>query len=170
MSHPDWQLREITGGDATAFSDLLVNLARESDYTLLTDWEYQAGAESQADRTRHIIESDSQQLILAEVESDLAGFVAVTQGIFQRNTHVGSLMIGVRVVHHGRGIGSELMQSALDWCARRNIERLELTVAENNRGAIALYHKYGFVQEGLKKDAYRVDGVPVNELMMARYG
>lgn len=162
------QIREITVADSEQFSGLLINLARESDYTLLTDVEYQAGAASQATRTQQIIDSPAQQIYITEDQGEVVGFIAASQGAFQRNLHVCSLMIGVRSHCQGKGAGSGLMRAALDWAQSIGIERTELTVAEDNAAAIALYQKFGFEKEGIKRDAYRVDGKPVNELMMAR--
>jgi len=42
-----------------------------------------------------------------------------------------------------------------------------LTVREDNPRAIGLYEKFGFVREGLKQNAVRVDGQYENLLCMA---
>ncbi|HZM33384.1 MAG TPA: GNAT family protein [Burkholderiales bacterium] len=38
------------------------------------------------------------------------------------------------------------------------LTRIELTVREHNDRAIALYERLGFVREGLKRNAVRIDG------------
>ncbi len=38
----------------------------------------------------------------------------------------------------------------------------------HNHGAIALYTNHGYVREGLKRDAIRVAGQAVDELLMAK--
>ncbi|MBK6617259.1 MAG: GNAT family N-acetyltransferase [Nitrosomonas sp.] len=162
------QIREIRQQDSEQFSALLAQLAEESDYTLLTASEYRAGAATQASRTAQIIQSPSQQIFVSCNLEQLVGFVAISQGIYQRNAHCGSLMIGVSASHQRRGIGRRLMQAALEWASSRDIERIELTVAEANLAAIGLYQQFGFIREGVKLDAYRVDGRAVNEWMMAR--
>jgi RimJ/RimL family protein N-acetyltransferase len=45
--------------------------------------------------------------------------------------------------------------------------RVELTVREDNRRAIALYKKFGFVAEGVKRNGFRVDGRYYNVISMA---
>ena len=55
---------------------------------------------------------------------------------------------GVSVVdgHRGQGIGRALIAHLEDWAARRGIERMILTVAESNAGAIRLYHDLGYTE------------------------
>jgi putative acetyltransferase len=70
-----------------------------------------------------------------------------------RRQHVASLGMGVHDDFTGRGIGSallgELIEIADNWL---NIRRIELTVFTDNAAAIALYRKFGFVDEGVLKD------------------
>ena len=51
-------------------------------------------------------------------------------------------------MRRGRGIGSALMGEAFAWARGVGIEKLVLSVYPHNTGAIALYRKYGFVDEG----------------------
>ena len=48
----------------------------------------------------------------------------------------------------GRGVGSALMVAAIDWARGRGLHKLSLSVWPHNAAAIALYRKYGFVEEG----------------------
>ena len=48
----------------------------------------------------------------------------------------------------GRGVGSALMVAAIDWARGRGLHKLSLSVWPHNAAAIALYGKYGFVEEG----------------------
>lgn len=70
-----------------------------------------------------------------------------------RRQHVASLGMGVHDDFTGRGIGSallcELIEIADNWL---NIRRLELTVFTDNVAAMALYRKFGFVEEGMLRD------------------
>jgi putative acetyltransferase len=62
--------------------------------------------------------------------------------------HVATLGMFVAAGYRGRGIGSALMEAALSWARRFGVERIELTVYPHNDAAIALYRKFGFVEEG----------------------
>jgi putative acetyltransferase len=48
----------------------------------------------------------------------------------------------------GRGIGTALLNEALRWARWVGVEKLELTVYPRNAAAIALYRRFGFVEEG----------------------
>ena len=47
------------------------------------------------------------------------------------------------------------------------LHRVELTVREDNSGAIELYEKVGFEIEGRQRDAVHVDGAHENSICMA---
>ena len=55
----------------------------------------------------------------------------------------------------GRGVGSALMAAAIDWARERGLHKLSLGVWPHNTAAIALYRKFGFVEEGRKVKQYR---------------
>jgi RimJ/RimL family protein N-acetyltransferase len=60
------------------------------------------------------------------------------------------------------------MTAAIAHGAERGLWRLELTVMEDNRAALALYLSSGFQVEGLRRDAIDLGGRPVSEYYMGR--
>ena len=69
--------------------------------------------------------------------------------------HVGVLGMGLLPDYRGRGIGKRLLGELLE---RSPFERVELSVFADNTVAISLYEKAGFVHEGLKRRAVKLDG------------
>ena len=55
----------------------------------------------------------------------------------------------------GRGIGSALMHAAIDWARGSGLHKLSLSVFAHNTAAIAVYRKFGFVEEGRRVKQYR---------------
>lgn len=55
----------------------------------------------------------------------------------------------------GRGVGSELVQSAISLAREQGLHKLSLEVFAHNTAAIALYRKYGFLEEGRRTRQYR---------------
>jgi RimJ/RimL family protein N-acetyltransferase len=55
----------------------------------------------------------------------------------------------------GSGVGAALLQAAIDWARDQGLHKLCLEVFAHNTAAIALYRKYGFVEEGHRIRHYR---------------
>ncbi|MFM7331745.1 MAG: GNAT family N-acetyltransferase [Brachymonas sp.] len=86
-----------------------------------------------------------------------------------RRAHVRGLGISVARDWQGRGIGDQLMRSALHWADRwAGILRIELTVLCDNARALALYERHGFLCEGIMHAHILRDGVYSDTQMMAR--
>jgi len=59
----------------------------------------------------------------------------------------------------GRGVGSALVAASIDRARGRGLHKLALSVFPHNSAAIALYRKFGFVEEGrLVRHVRRADG------------
>jgi RimJ/RimL family protein N-acetyltransferase len=65
--------------------------------------------------------------------------------------------IGMAVAREwrGRGVGSALLAAAIEWSREHNLHKLSLSVFPHNAAAIALYRKFGFVEEGRRVKQYR---------------
>jgi ribosomal-protein-alanine N-acetyltransferase len=64
------------------------------------------------------------------------------------------LTIAVRQSHQRQGIGEQLLISAIDLAMQLRAEVVTLEVRPSNTGARALYEKYGFKEEGLRRHYY----------------
>ena len=86
-----------------------------------------------------------------------------------RRKHAAGLGMAVRQEWQGKGIGTAMMQAAVEFAEKwLNISRLELEVYVDNEPALALYKKFGFEIEGrMKQDSFR-DGEYVDVYSMAR--
>jgi len=71
--------------------------------------------------------------------------------------HCGELGVGVIKSHRRRGIGKALMLKALCMAKEKGLEGIELNVFEKNKAAVALYQELGFVIEGKKNKAVKID-------------
>ena len=58
--------------------------------------------------------------------------------------------IGMAVAREwrGRGVGSALLAAAIEWSRGQSLHKLSLSVFPHNNAGIALYRKFGFVEEG----------------------
>ena len=79
----------------------------------------------------------------------------------------GVLGMGLLPQFRGQGIGKRLILQALAAARALGLQRVELTVRENNANAIALYKRVGFEIEGVQRNAIFVDGTYENLILMA---
>ena len=82
------------------------------------------------------------------------------------HAHCGTLGIGVIEGYRGRGLGTQLIAACLARAREIGLTRIELTVRERNTRARALYEKFGFVREGLHRNAVRIRGEYENVISM----
>jgi RimJ/RimL family protein N-acetyltransferase len=69
----------------------------------------------------------------------------------------------------GRGVGSALVQAAVDRARRQGLHKLCLEVFPHNTAAIALYRTCGFTEEGRRVKQYRrASGELWDTIMMGR--
>ena len=89
-------------------------------------------------------------------------FVAVAGSEVLGSLHVqpsshgyGEIGMAIAREWRGRGVGSALMEAAIEWSRERGLHKLSLSVWPHNAAAIALYRKYGFVEEGRRVKQFR---------------
>jgi GNAT superfamily N-acetyltransferase len=100
---------------------------------------------------------------------EVGGWCDITPMRLVGFTHCGRLGMGVRKDFRRLGIGQRLIQWTLGEAKQRGLERIELEVLASNTPAIKLYEKMGFVVEGVKKKARRLDGAYDDLVQMALF-
>jgi putative acetyltransferase len=96
-----------------------------------------------------------------------AGLLA--SGAALRRRHVMNLGIAIASDAQGQGVGSTLMKALCDWADHwGQVLRIELTVFTDNARAIALYRRFGFVQEGVHRGYALRNGAYADTYSMAR--
>ena len=107
--------------------------------------------------------------LVACVDEEVVGHLGLETFTRPRRRHVGEIGIAVRDDWQGKGIGSALVEAALDLADNwLNLIRLELTVYSVNAAGIALYEKFGFEIEGTHRLVAFRNGEYVDAYSMAR--
>jgi L-phenylalanine/L-methionine N-acetyltransferase len=108
--------------------------------------------------------------LVACVEGEVVGSLGLeTSPTRLRMRHVGSIGMAVRDDWQGKGIGTALMEAALDLADNwLNLERIELRVYVDNSVAVALYKRFGFEIEGTHRRLAFRNGEYVDAYSMAR--
>ncbi len=82
--------------------------------------------------------------------------------------HVGGVAMGLLPEARGRGIGEKLLRATMEAGSAFGFARIQLEVFATNTRAIALYRKVALVEEGVRRKALLIDGVFVDEILMAK--
>ncbi|MCW8305405.1 GNAT family N-acetyltransferase [Acidiphilium sp. PA] len=107
-------------------------------------------------------------LLVAEAGTELVGTASLNRHTGRR-AHVAGLGISIADPWQGKGAGTALMSALIDLADNwLGLVRIELNVFTDNRRAIALYEKFGFMIEGRQRAYALRDGVLIDSLSMAR--
>jgi ribosomal protein S18 acetylase RimI-like enzyme len=159
----DYEILPITEEYIESFRSAVGSVARERKYLAFLD-------EPTIEMSRMFVEENLQgdwPHFVALSEGKVVGWCDITSLHRPVFSHAGSLGIGVLSSWRGQGIGEALMRAAIKKAQSRGLTRIELTVREHNKPAIALYKKLGFQIEGLHRNAVRIDNEYENHISMA---
>ena len=106
-------------------------------------------------------------VFVAEDEGRIVGRLSIARDQHPASHHVADLGLMVAMSHRRRGIGTRLLEAALDWARHSEVRKLELHVFPHNEAAIKLYENFGFVQEGYRRGHYRRGNEYVDAILMA---
>lgn len=81
--------------------------------------------------------------------------------------HRATLGIGCERAFYRQGIGTKLMQRAMDFASSHGIEWIDLSVFSENVPAMSLYRSLGFVETGRREDRFRLSGRSVDDIAMS---
>jgi putative acetyltransferase len=106
-------------------------------------------------------------VFVAEDEGRIVGRLSIARDQHPASKHVADLGLMVAMSHRRRGIGTKLLEAALEWARQSEVRKLELHVFPYNEAAIRLYENFGFVREGYRRGHYRRGSQYVDAILMA---
>ena len=158
-------IRRIREEDIAAFYETFAIVVRERKYLAFFD---PPPFDQAAAYVRDIIAKGYPHLI-AVADSHVAGWCDITPPGRDVTAHVGVLGIALHPDWRGQGLGERLMREALAAGDAFGYMRIELGVFAHNTRAQALYHKLGFVEEGILRRRIRFGDDFHDEILMARF-
>jgi RimJ/RimL family protein N-acetyltransferase len=144
---PPARVRRARLGDVPAMTEQYAAVAAEGRWI---------GAEvvdpaDRSDRLRASVAGADEGVFVAEVDGGLVGQISVSL----RPYGVCELGMLVAAGWRGRGVGTALVRTGLDWAREAGAHKVALQVWPHNEAAIGLYRKFGFVEEGRLRRHYR---------------
>lgn len=156
----EYEIRKAVPSDAKGIINCMQSVMDEriylvSEYYLLTERGEQERIRSLEDLT-----------LVCEYNGEVIGVLTIQRGMYKKNRHTANLGIAVKSGHRRKGIGTQMIKEAIAWCRKHNISKLNLEVFSSNVNAIKAYEKIGFVEEGRKKNQFKIDGLYVDDVLM----
>jgi GNAT superfamily N-acetyltransferase len=94
------------------------------------------------------------------------GHLDLHGGRLPAELHRATLGMGLERRARGQGHGRALIETAIAWARAQGLAWLDLGVFAHNRPARALYASVGFVEVGISRDQFRVDGTSIDDVSM----
>ena len=141
---PEFTIRPAQAGDARPMAGLFAAVAAERDGIATeppVDVEERAAVFAAAVGGSVVAVAGGRVVGMIHVEASRHGF--------------GEFGMLVDRDWRGRGVGSALVEAAIDWARAAGLHKLCLEVFPHNAAGIALYRRAGFTQEGRRVAQYR---------------
>lgn len=151
-------LRPVSKGDAEQMIDYLRTASGETPFLLRNADEVNFTIESEEKLLENKRQAVREIMMVAEVNGEIAGNCGiVTHGDLRRVYHRCGFAIALKKEFWNQGIGTSMINYALELAKEMGYEQAELEVVEGNDRAKHLYKKVGFVEQGKNYRALKYD-------------
>lgn len=151
-------IRKAEIEDAKAMVAYVNQIAGESDNLTFGPGEFGMTVEDEIAFIDSVNRSDNQLILLAVYEGRIIGNLSFRAGGRPRIAHSGEFGISVLKEFWGNGVAEAVISSLIDWAKEHGIRKIDLQVRDDNEGAIRLYKKLGFKEEGHISRKFLIDG------------
>lgn len=164
-------VRLMTPEDLAAYRDLYLQLDVETPYRLYEPGERPNTLAEFAPEVERFTNGQNGAVLLAQDEESgqLVGYLQAIRRPQRRIRHVVSINVALLQAYTGQGLGARMFSFLEDWARQQGVQRLDLSVMENNKNAYKLYCRLGFKDEGIKRRSMRFGDTYVDEITMAKW-
>src|SRR6185436_6040652 len=107
-------------------------------------------------------------LLCSEAPWRAVGHIELIGGRVPAELHRAVLTMGILREFTRQGHGRRLIEAAAHYArSDARLSWLDLSVFMNNEPARKLYSRMGFIETGLRKDAFRIDGISISDVQMS---
>ena len=163
------RLQSPDENDAEAIIALMKQVMDETPYLACSSEEFDMTVEDERRFLRARADDPRDAFLAAWSDGAPIGTVSVRAvGAKSRERHRAMLGICLLRAYWGRGVGSRMLETALDMARSAGFLQLELEVDAENGRAIGLYKRFGFQEYGRLTNAIRRDGQFFDEILMVK--
>lgn len=158
------------GQDGAELHELFVRVLAEERWFIASPDELLIDDETMGAQISWLNRQENSVFLIGRIKGVLVGAVKITGGDLRRIRHVGRLEIFVNTNIRQSGVGTAMMQAAIQWAEENpRLSKLSLCVFDDNPRAVHLYERMGFVVEGRRGGEYRErDGSLRGDVLMSR--
>jgi len=143
-------IREAKIEDSLEYISYLNQIAFQTDFLTFGVGELLTSQDEQKSMIENSAKLDNRLMIFAIVDGKIAGGLNFRSSDRPRVKHTGEFGISVLKDYWGLGIGTHLISYLIEWAkVSKIIRKINLGVRSDNRRAIELYSRLGFVEEGV---------------------
>ena len=162
-------IREAHIKDAKNVIDYIKKMSDETDFLMSGSDERLLDVKKEEEFLQNIQHLKLEKMFLYEIDKKIVGICSIKGLNKKRVKHRVDLGITVLKDYWSNGIGTQLLEHAINYCRLNSIEKIELTVRTDNERALKLYKKEGFEVEGEIKKFFFINGVYYNCYIMGLF-
>ncbi len=161
-------IRPAFSSEADKVAEFFKIVTEETEF--LSKQADEASSPAEIGRFLRVLErSENSLFLVAKSGGEVIGMGQVVFRNRKKSRHRATVSVAIRRKFWGLGLGTALMESMAAFSERNGAKQLELTVMSENRRAINLYERQGFVAVGRMPNAYLMkDGSFCDEISMVK--
>lgn len=149
-------IRQVIESDALDLISIDNFLLKEKEFSELELEEFNMSEAQWKEWINEFIIQDDKLMILAQLSNYVLGYAYYAPFSQQRLKHTGPVIISILKEWRGKGIGTCLLESMIEWTQKHEqIEKIYLSTFANNAKALALAKKFEFEEEGRSPKAIK---------------
>ena len=161
-------IRPAFSSEANEVADFFKTVTEETEF--LSKQADEASSPGEIWRFLRVLERSKNSLfIVAESNGKVIGMGQVVFRNKKKSRHRATVSVAIKKEIWGMGLGTALMQGMTAFSEKNGAKQLELTVMSENKRAISLYERQGFIAVGRMPNAYLMkDGSFCDEISMVK--
>ncbi|RST76974.1 GNAT family N-acetyltransferase [Siminovitchia acidinfaciens] len=167
LNGENFEVRTALPTDADQLIHYTKNILDEAPYLLTSSAEFEIKNEKQKQHLQEMHDTAGKLALLADYGGEIIGFLDFHCGHRKRNEHQGSFGMSVKKEFRNQGIGKALLMSLIVWAENNPlIEKIRLEVFSNNKHAVHLYKRFGFIEERIQRRAVKNDNGSYEDIIL----
>jgi len=161
-------LRYAVPKDAGDIIQTVKSASPERSYVLMEHYGKNPASEKEyitgLDRQRNL-------LLVALAGSTVVGSLAGLQadgGQRPQTAHILKIGLHLTEAYRGQGIGSEMLNYAIEWAEEHGFKKMEASIFTTNKRSLRMFGRAGFDEECKKRRQFRVGNEFIDEVCMGK--